>query len=257
MNDSMNDLDRLAVLDPARDSEPTAMQWARSRAFVERTMAGEVSSRAASTTTRRWVTAGAFAVVAGAVGAVAVPALVPGAAEKAVASWAATPTARTGEQVMTEANVCGSGDVGGASKTVSPSDVILAEQRGEATLLIMRKSSGIVVECLIVGKDQVASMVLSDGNPVAVPAAGTVSLETRSSAGDDDDLWSNIVGLAGPGVTGVEIRLDSGGTFQASVRGGWWGAWWPGPEGGEGPDTFTVIVHTAAGAAEFRPSELP
>ncbi|MEH1017348.1 hypothetical protein V6U90_30190 [Micromonospora sp. CPCC 206060] len=158
---------------------------------------------------------------------------------------------------MTQANACGAGDVGGASQTVSPSDVILAEQRGEATLLIMCKSSGAMVECLIVGTDKFASMGLTDGSPVAVPAAGTVTLETRSSAGDGDDMWSNIVGLAGPGVTGVEIRLDSGRTFQASVRGGWWGAWWPGPEGGEGPDTFTVIVHIAGGTTEVRPSELP
>ena len=256
MDESMKDLDRLAVLDPARDTEPTPAQWARSSAFVERTVAGEVGGRTALTPARRWLTAGA-AVAAGAVAAVAVPLLVPGAAEKAVASWTAMPTARSGDQVMRQAEACGSGDVGGVSATVSPSDVILAEQRGEATLLIQRKSNGSIVECLFVDGDRFASMGLTDGTPPPAPAADSLTLETRSSYGDGDDMWSNIVGVAGPEVTSVEIRLDRGKTFQASVRGGWWGAWWPGPEGGDGPDTFTVIVHTAGGETSLRPSELP
>ncbi|GAA0517614.1 hypothetical protein Ade02nite_84040 [Paractinoplanes deccanensis] len=257
MDESMKDLTRLAVLDPARGSEPTPMQWARSRAFIERTMAGQGARRTANPATRRWITAGAAAVAAGALAVVAVPVLVPGTAEKAVASWTATPTARTGDQVMDQAKACGAGDVGGTSSAVRPSDVILAEQRGDATLLIMRKSTGAVVECLLVGKDQLASMGLTDGKPLPAPPAGTVNIETMSSAGDGDDMWSNVVGLAAPEVTAVEIRLDSGRTFQASVRGGWWGAWWPGPEGGEGRDTFTVIVRTSAGVTEHRPSDLP
>ncbi|MEU8239408.1 hypothetical protein AB0C07_14290 [Actinoplanes missouriensis] len=257
MDESMNDLNRLAVLDPARDTEPTDMQWARSQAFIERTMAGQSPRRTPTSSPRRWIAAGAAAVAAGALAVVTVPILVPGAAEKAVASWTAMPTARTGEQVMKEAEVCGAGEVGGSSSTVSPSDVILAEQRGDATLLIMRKNTGDVVECLIVGKDQVASMGLTNGSPLPKPPAGTVNLETMSSAGDGDGMWSNIVGLAADDVKAVEIRLQNGRTFQASVRGGWWGAWWPGPEGGEGKDTFTVIVHTGAGTTEHRPSDLP
>ena len=257
MDESMKDLDRLAVLDPARDTEPTPVQWAWSRAFVERTMAGEVTGRPARPSARRWLAAGVAAVAAGAVAAVAGPLLVPGATEQAVASWTAMPTARTGEQVMKQAEACGAGDVGGASATVSPSDVILAEQRGEATLLIQRKGSGAIVECLFAGGTRFASMGLTDGTAPPAPAADSLTLETRSSYGDGDDLWSNIVGLAGPEVTGVEIRLDRGRTFQASVRGGWWGAWWPGPEGGDGPDTFSVVVHTTDGTTSLRVNELP
>jgi hypothetical protein len=255
VDESMNDLDRLAVLDPARDTVPTAMQWARSSAFVERTMTGEVAGHRFSK--RRLIAFGAVAVAAGAVATVAVPVLVPGATEKAVASWTAMPTSRTGDQVMEQAEDCGAGDVGGTSATVSASDVILAEQRGEATMLIQRKTNGNIVECLFSGEVGFASMGLTDGSPPPAPAADSVTLETRSSSGDGDNLWSNIVGLAGPEVTGVEIRLDSGRTFQASVRGGWWGAWWPGPEGGDGPDTFTVIVHRPGGTTDLRPSELP
>jgi hypothetical protein len=246
--------DELSLLDPARDTEPTAAQWARSRASLERTMAASTATRPAR---RRWLTVGLATVAAGVVGAVAIPALVPGAAEKAVASWTATPSARTGDQVVPQAEACGAGDVmGGASKKVNPDDVILAEQRGEATMLILRKSNGNLVECLLVGKELFASMGLTDGAPVKLPATG-VTLETSSSSGDGDDMWSNVVGLAAPDVTAVEIRTAKGRTFQASVRGGWWGAWWPGPEGGDGTDTYTVIVHTANGETTHNPSQLP
>ncbi|MEU4424088.1 hypothetical protein AB0F81_25955 [Actinoplanes sp. NPDC024001] len=247
----MKDLDSLAVLDPARGREPSAAEWRRSQAYVEKMM-----QRPGRAVARRWLPVGVAAAGIGAVLAVAVPALVPGAAEKAVASWTAMPASRTGEQVLAEARACGANDVGGTSATVSPSDVLLAEQRGEATLLIMRKENGTVVECLSAGDDQFASMGLADAAGLPTPPRGTVTLETMSALGDGDGQWSNIVGLAGPEVTAVEVRLDSGKVFQASVKAGWWGAWWPGPAGGE-VDALTVIVHTADGTTELRPSDLP
>jgi hypothetical protein len=135
--------------------------------------------------------------------------------------------------------------------------VLLAEQRGKATLLILRKPGDITVECLSAGDVGMASMSLTGPDAVPPPApAGSVTLETMSSYGDGDDMWSNIIGLADPAVTAVDVRLDNGRTFRASVRNGWWGAWWPGPEGGE-VDTLTVVVHTAAGTTTHRPSTLP
>ncbi|GLW30050.1 hypothetical protein [Actinoplanes regularis] len=255
MDERMNDLQNLAVLDPARDREPTAMEWTRSQAFVERVMAAEVTARPAHQVRRRWMLAGAAAVAAGVVGAVAVPALFPGAAQEAVASWTAAPTSRTGEQVLPQARQCAGNGVGGTT-TATPDDVVLAEQRGKATLLVMRKG-GSVIECLSTGADQFAAMGLTDATtkPPA-PAHDGVTLETMSSFGEGRSMWSNIIGFAGPGVTAVEIRTDGGRVFQASVKAGWWAAWWPGAEGGE-VDTLTVTVHTAAGTTSHRPSELP
>ncbi len=252
----MNDLDRIAVLDPARDREPTAMERARSEAFVERVMDGTAHTSTSRTPmVRRWAVAGAAAMAAGAVAAVAVPALVPGAAEEAIASWTAMPTARTGDQVLPQARACAANGVSGTT-IAKPSDVILAEQRGDATLLIMRKG-GSIVECLMVGDgDRAASMGLADAGGLPAPAEGTINLETMSSYGSDDDQWSNIVGLAGPGVTAIEVRLDSGALLQASVKSGWWAAWWPGPEGGE-VDAMTITVHAGDRTTSFRPSELP
>ncbi|MBB2943483.1 hypothetical protein FB565_003196 [Actinoplanes lutulentus] len=246
----MNDLDQLKDLDPARGREPSAMEWTRSEAFIERVMAGPAPRSHA----RRWLTAGAVAVAAGAVAAVAVPALVPGVAEKAVASWTAAPTARTGDQVLPQARACAAGDVGGVT-SANAADVLLAEQRGDATLLIMKKA-GVIVECLLVDEDQAASMGLIDADAVIAPPAGTVNLETMSSLGDGDGQWSNIVGLVGPQVTAVEVKLGNGTVVQASVKAGWWAAWWPGPEGGE-VDTLTVTVHAGDRTTSHLPSELP
>ncbi|GIH14983.1 hypothetical protein [Rugosimonospora africana] len=256
MDASMKELEQLAVLDPARERVPTDMEWARSRAFVERVMAGEVSSRPAHRPVGRWLGVGAAAVAAGVVAAAVVPALLPGAADKAVASWTAAPSSLTGEQVLPQAQACARNDVGGSASAVRPADVLLAEKRGDATLLIMRKSGGNTLECLSVGDDQFASMGLTGDRPLPAPPAGTVSLETMSSTGSGDSMWSNIVGLVGPGVTGVDVRLDDGRVFQTSVKAGWWAAWWPGPEGGE-VDHLTVLVHTSAGTTSYRPSELP
>ncbi|WP_327002727.1 hypothetical protein OHA72_47790 [Dactylosporangium sp. NBC_01737] len=257
MDPSMKDLQQLAVLDPARGRVPTDMQRARSQAFVERVMAGQVTGRSAHRPARRRLLAGAVvAVAAGGAAAVVVPAFLPGDADKAVASWTAVPSTRTGEQVLPQARACAGNDVGGTSSTVQPSDVLLAEQRGVATLLIMRKSSGTTVECLSVGDDTLASMGLADDRPRPAPPSGVATLETMSSLGDGDSMWSNIVGRVGPGVTGVQVRLDNGRVVEASVQAGWWAAWWPGPEGGQ-VDRLTVIVHTADRTASYRPSQLP
>jgi hypothetical protein len=254
VDERMNDLDRLAVLDPARDREPTPMEWTRAEAFVERVIDGSALSTARPSR-RRLVVAGMAATALGAVAAVAVPALVPGATERAVASWTAQPTARTGDQVLPQAKACAANGVAGET-VATAADVLLAEQRGEATLLIQRKG-GTIVECLMVGEgDRAASMGLIDEAAIVVPPAGTVNLETMSSFGDDDSLWSNIVGLAAPDVTAVEVRLDNGTTVQASVKAGWWAAWWPGAEGGE-VDTLSVIVHAGSRTTTHRPSDLP
>jgi hypothetical protein len=253
MDERMNDLDRLAVLDPARDREPSAMEWTRSEAFIERAMAGQ-APRTGRPPMRRWLIAGAGAMAAGAVAAVAIPALVPGAAEQAIASWTATPTARTGDQVMPQARACAGNGVGGTT-TATPADVVLAEQRGEATFLILRKDA-YLVECLMVGEEAAASMTLIEESAVVAPPAGTVNLETSSSLGEDDGQWSNALGLAAPDVTAVEVRLSTGGTVHASVKAGWWAAWWPGSEGGD-VDGFTVTVHAGDRTTTYKSSDLP
>ncbi|MEU1755789.1 hypothetical protein ABZ436_24455 [Micromonospora matsumotoense] len=253
----MKDLEQLAVLDPAGGHEPTPAEWARANAFVDRIVEGGATAHAAPArrpATRRWavglVAAGAAAVV----GAVTVPSLLPGSMDRALASWTPVPGSLTGEQVMPQARRCAESGVGSdPSAPVSPSDVLLAEQRGVATLLIQQRGAG-VIECMSVDGGPPAAMALADG-PLPPPAAGTVNVETRSSVGDGDDQYSNVVGLVGPSVTGVDLVLADGRTVQTSTRGGWWAAWWPGPEGGE-IGSITVLVHHTAGTSTHRIEDL-
>jgi len=251
----MNDLEQLSVLDPARGREPTAGEWTRANAVVDRIIDG----RALATTTptrrpaRRWVIGLAAAAAAAVVGAVAVPSLLPGTADRAFAAWTPVPGSLTGEQVMPQARQCAESGVGGASGPVSPSDVVLAEQRGLATLLIQKRGAGLV-ECMIVEDKSFAAMALTEGAP-PVPAKDTVKVETSSSVGDGDDQYSNVVGLAGPSVTGIDLLLADGREIKTSVAGGLWAAWWPGPEGGEA-DTIKVVVHNSTGTATYRIGEL-
>jgi hypothetical protein len=253
MDSPLNELEQLAVLDPARGREPSTMEWTRSQAMLERMLAGE----GRRPPVRRWVSVGVAAVAVGGVAAVALPSLLPSTAGKAFASWTAKPGSLTGAQVLPQARMCAGNGVGSESWSGDPADVLLAEQRGLATLLIMRKTGGVVVECMSTGPskdEQLASMSLADGT-LPAPPTGTVDLQTMSSSGDGDRQWSNIVGLVGPGVTAVDVHLDRGEVFSASVKNGWWAAWWPGPEGGE-VDHLTVLVHTAKGVTSHRPSQL-
>ncbi|GLY06519.1 hypothetical protein Acsp01_68980 [Actinoplanes sp. NBRC 101535] len=216
--------------------------------MVERVITGAPAARRA----RRLLMAGALAAAAGVAGAVA---LLPSTGEKAVASWTAMPTGRSGADVLPQARICAANDVGGGTSTARASDVLVAEQRGEATLLVMRKNATIV-ECLQVGDTGVASMSLIDEADVVAPPAGTVTLETSSSFGDDDEQMSNMIGLAAPDVTAVTLRLAGGGVITASVTNGWWAAWWPGPEGGD-LSAVTVNVQVGETTTAHLSSDLP
>ena len=157
---------------------------------------------------------------------------------------------------MPQAKACAESGVGGLdpAAVVGSADVVLAEQRGATTMLILRQGA-VLVECLSLDPDGApAAMALADG-PLPPPGKELVNIETQSSVGDGDGQYSNAVGLADPAVTGVDIELASGEIIQSSVKSGWWGAWWPGPAGGE-VDTFTVIVHTAQGTTKYRQSQL-
>jgi len=249
----LNAKEELALLDPARGREPSAEEWIRARAAVDRIVAsgdtGPAHVRPASRR-RRFALVGAVAAVAAA-GAVAVPALLPGTAEKAFAAWTAEPVELTGSQALPLAEKCAEDwDTG----SVSPSDVIIAERRGVATLLILRRGAG-SAECLSLdSKNAGARMGLFDG-PAPPPPAGTATIETMSSYGSGDNQYSNVVGLVGPAVTGVDVVLPDGQVIETSVRSGWWAAWWPGPEGGE-VNTIRVVVHGASGDATFIPEQL-
>lgn len=247
MEPSMTDLAELGQLDPARGREPDPFEVLRSEAALDRIVAGP-----AGRPVLRRVAIGVAAVGLAFVGAIAVPALLPTAADKAFAAWTATPTPVDPGQVLPEARNCVK-SYGDDPATVTAADVVLTEQRGIATSLIVKHGPN-ALECMSVEADETYASQLLPREPLT-PRNGLLSVDTRSSIGSGDSQYSHVVGFVTAEVTGIDLVLADGRTVHTSVADGWWTAWWPGPEAGEA-DTIRVVAHTATGTAQYRIGQL-
>ncbi|MFG1605402.1 hypothetical protein [Actinoplanes sp. NPDC049265] len=245
----MNDLKQL---DPALNREPSPAEWSRSRAALERIMA-EPGRRPLPV--RRWAVGVTVVAAAAVAGVLAVPALLPSAADQAVASWTPAPGTLSGADVLPQAKSCAkAGILGFDPDTLTSADVLLADQRGAATSLILRRGEKLV-ECMLVGGDDAfATMGLADG-PLPPVGPEHATIETQSSVGEGDGQYSQIAGRVDESVTGIDLVLEDGMTIRTSSKEGWWTAWWPGPAGGQ-VDKFLINVHTAAGTKSYRQSQL-
>lgn len=247
----MTDLKQFALLDPARDRQPSQAEWTRSRAALERLLVAAPSTNAQPV--RRWVI-GLTAVAAAAVaGVVAVPALLPDAADKAIASWTPEPGTLTGADVLPQAKACAGQGLGLDAATLTSADVLLADQRGAATSMILRQGD-LVVECMSVDAENVFTTMPLTDRPLPPPGPEHITVETQSSVGEGDSQYSQIVGQIDDSVTGIDLTMNDGTTVRTSSKAGWWTAWWPGPEGGE-VDQFQIHVHTATGTKTYRQSQ--
>jgi hypothetical protein len=249
----MTDLQQFTVLDPAHDREPTEMEWTRSRAMIERTMTAPRKPFPVKRLAIGVTAAAAFAVA----GVIAVPALLPSTAGQAIASWTAKPDQLSGADVMPQAKTCAKSGVGGLDAgTLASKDVIIADQRGDITSLIIGRGDT-VMECLTVGtEDSLTAQALSSPEvPPRTPGKLHATVETYWSRGSGKSEYSHVVGRTDAAVTAVDISLPNGKVFPASAKDGWWTAWWPGPEGGQA-DGFTITVHTATATATYSPSQL-
>ncbi|MFS8098785.1 hypothetical protein LFM09_16780 [Lentzea alba] len=90
----------------------------------------------------------------------------------------------------------------------SPADIVLADTRGIATILVMKKGNGLA-ECMVVGAEVFHCQGLTDG-PVPPLEATQAKTETWNSSGDGDEVYSRVAGRMGTGVTRVEIHLRNG-----------------------------------------------
>jgi hypothetical protein len=254
MTNDLSDLQEFTALDPAARREPSPAEWNRSRMNLERAMNdAQPAPRARQVMSRRF-TVGLVAAAAVAVtGVLAVPALFPSTAERAVADWIPTPGSLTGADVLPQAKACAEEGIGGlVAGSVSADQVVLADQRGVTTQLFL-KQGAVVVECLVVDTDRpLAAMTMDESAPAT--ATKPVTIETLSARGEGDDEYSSVVGRVDPAVTGVDVILGDGKVIRTSAKATWWGAWWPGPAAGEG--AFTVRVHTAKGTTDYDPFQL-
>jgi hypothetical protein len=255
----MTELKDLATLDPMRHWQPDAAEKVRAQLLVDGLVSGRVTARAAQAPRPAGsrVLAGAAAAVVLVAGGLAVSASLPGGTARAYASWTPVPRAVTGAQVLPQARSCAAGWGTSWGRAPVAADVLLAERRGTATLLITHKGdTGELVECTILdpGGEAAGAELL---NPAAdPPAAGSVSVQSMGASSGDDEAWySEVIGRADPSVTGVDVVLPDGRAIQASTATGWWAAWWPGHEAGDA-DAVRVVVHTATGSRTYRSGDL-
>ncbi len=256
MSINLEDLKQFTALDPAAGREPGPVEWNRSINRLEQTMNDAAPGQRARIAMSRRFAVGLVAAAAVTVtGTLGVPTLFPNAAGKAVADWTPVPGSLTGADVLPQAKACADTRIDGLDpRIVTPDQVVLAEQRGGATMLILKQGPAAMAQCMMVGvDDNFASMGLDESHPAS--ASKPITIETQSSHGSGDDQFSTVIGRIDPSVTGVDLILSDGQVIQTSAKHSWWGAWWPGPAGGE-VDTFIIRVHTAKATTDYRSSQL-
>jgi hypothetical protein len=216
-------LSRILATEP---SAPRAGDWARTRP-------GPV---------RKVVLIGAATIVTT---AVAVSSQLVGDGNPAYATWTATPhkATPTHETVATDACRDSLLDSLDATPQIDPTGVtrhalhsastVLAEQRGDWTLVVLADRGGLDASCV----------TQDDGGPLtnsfsAVAYRDSVHLGPRDvlvtnggTGGSKDNLISVLIGFVGTDVTGVTIHTAEHGDVTATVTNGRVAAWWPGPTG--------------------------
>ncbi len=152
--------------------------------------------------------------VSGAAVAAAAAILLGSSAAPAFAGWSATPTAPLPGQLAAAEQRCTTG--GGTP--------VLTDTRGPYTASIYADGS----TCVEGDGITISSSSGGGGNP-GVPA-GKIALNGAGQSDSDGHALTMVDGPIGAGVTGVTITRSDGSSVQATVRNGWYLAWWPGSQ---------------------------
>ena len=152
--------------------------------------------------------------LSGAAAAAGAAILLGSSATPAFAGWTASPTAPLPGQLAGAQQQCGAG-VG------TP---VLTDTRGPYTASIYADGS----TCLQGNGVRISSD--SGGGAEASVPAGTIELNGAGESDSDGHALTMVDGPIGAGVTGVRITRSDGSSVQATVKDGWYLAWWPGTE---------------------------
>jgi hypothetical protein len=204
MSDLLEDDLREAFADLAARITPEAS--ARLRAVDYHPRSGRLSSRRARSALGALGLSGAAA-VAGAV------VLLGSNAAPAFAGWTSSPTTPLPGQLAAAQQHC----------TAGSGTPVLTDTRGPYTASIYADGA----TCL-----QGNGIEISDGgggNAADAPA-GTIELNGAGESDSDGHALTMVDGRIGSGVTGVTITRSDGSSVQATVKNGWYLAWWPGSE---------------------------
>ena len=169
-----------------------------------------------------------------------------GGGSPAYASWTATPHQPTASQEVSAATACRESllasleetpqsDPGGVTRTaLRRASTVLAEQRGDWTLVVLGDSSGLDASCVTQDDDGAAS----DNSFEASGYRESLDLGPRDifvssggTGGSRNNLISVLIGFVGTDVTGVTVHTPEHDEVTATVANGHVAAWWPGPRG--------------------------
>ncbi|MGI3786787.1 MAG: hypothetical protein ACRYG2_39080, partial [Janthinobacterium lividum] len=237
----MTDLHDLAQLDPARHRRVSEEETIRGRAQLERTIATPLTPPVTARQQRTRRRIGVVSALAG--GAAASAVLVTttiGGTTAAYADWTPTPSHLSATKAVQQANDCAkSWD---SPVTLDESNILLAEHRGDGTITLVQHD-GTVRACSSVDPDVPTGWELLEGpgaEPTKAPAADGVRIMSVGSEGEGDKAYSSQIGRVGSDVAGVDV-LTPDGRVEATIRNGWFVAWWPGAEADGHVDD--IVVH--------------
>ena len=166
--------------------------------------------------------------LSGAAAAAGAAILLGSSAAPAFAGWTASPTAPLPGQLAAAEQHC----------ATAPGTPVLTDTRGPYTASIYADGSTCV--------EGNGIEISSDGGGGATSSipAGTVELNGAGESDSDGHALTMVDGPIGAGVTGVTITRSDGSSVQATVKNGWYLAWWPGTE-----RAVTAQVASASGTS--------
>jgi hypothetical protein len=131
----------------------------------------------------------------------------------AFAGWTANPTAPLPDQVAAAEQRCGAG----------AGTPVLIDTRGPYTASIYADGS------TCVEGNGITISGSSGGGKSSLPA-GAIQLNGAGESDSDGHALTMVDGPIGAGVTSVTITRGDGSSVQATVKNGWYLAWWPGTQ---------------------------
>ena len=237
--------DALTGLDPAPRTLDAAQQ-ARADATLARILDGppapEVTPAAPPVRRRgpRLAVVGGLA-TAVTVGIVGVQVLQGG--DTAYATWTATPSPPTTPQELEASDACrdslaeslvgedGTDPTGVTENRIRRAGVVLAERRGDWTLVVLGDDGGLDASCVtqdgrLFGGVGFGSMGVS---PLTDAQGREILVTSGGAGGSSGEMMTVLFGLAGPEVESVIVHTPDHGDVAATVSEGHLAAWWPGP----------------------------
>jgi len=179
----------------------------------------------------------------------------PGRQDSAYAGWTAMPTGVSvpdSARVLDRCMAMSKEDFGGELSQIGDLTVVLAERRGQWTYALLANGNN-VADCL-------QGEGASDGNGIGqasgkevVPRPTARGITTISMVGSK--FWT-AYGRAGTEVATVVVNGPNG-LVTATVRGGYWAAWWPANDDGAYPSfarySLTVTLRDGTRLPTVRP----